>query len=54
MLFTLPSVFIMAALMVFPLVTTVYLSFHRILPSCRLPSVGGAVGGPTAPPTGRA
>lgn len=29
--FTLPSVFIMALLMVFPLVTTIYLSFNRIL-----------------------
>ena len=28
--FTLPSVFIMFVLMVFPLLTTVYLSFHRI------------------------
>lgn len=28
--FTWPSVFIMSALMLFPLVTTVYLSFHRI------------------------
>ncbi len=28
--FTIPSVFIMAALMVFPLVTTIYLSFNRI------------------------
>jgi len=28
--FTWPSVFIMSTLMVFPLVTTVYLSFHRI------------------------
>lgn len=29
--FTIPSVFIMVALMVFPLVTTIYLSFNRIL-----------------------
>ncbi|MGH1491879.1 MAG: carbohydrate ABC transporter permease [Acidimicrobiales bacterium] len=28
--FTIPSVFIMAALMVFPLLTTIYLSFNRI------------------------
>jgi len=28
--FTWPSVFVMSALMVFPLVTTIYLSFHRI------------------------
>ena len=28
--FTWPSVFVMSSLMVFPLVTTIYLSFHRI------------------------